>query len=111
MVERPIEEEPSIAETAAPAEAEPAAPKRGRQRKAAAKVEDIDVSRPEEVAAKEAPAPATPARKRRSKKADAAPAVESAPGAEPIPVPAANNDTADEGSGEPRRGWWQKTFG
>ena len=27
-------------------------------------------------------------------------------------VPAANNDTADEiGPDEPRRGWWQRTFG
>ena len=50
MVERPIDEEPAIAETAAPAEAEPAAPKRGRRKKAAAKVGDVEVSVPEEVA-------------------------------------------------------------
>jgi hypothetical protein len=29
-----------------------------------------------------------------------------------IPVPAANNDTAEENPDEPRRsGWWQRTFG
>jgi ribonuclease E len=44
--------------------------------------------------------------------AEAEPAVaETAPAAEPVPVPAASNDEAEEPAGEPRRGWWQKTFG
>ena len=47
-------------------------------------------------------------RKRRTKKAEAE---EAEAAAEPIPVPAANNDEAAEPEGEPRRGWWQKTFG
>jgi len=119
MVERPIDEEPPIADSVPVAEPEPAAPKRGRRKKAVADTEtELAVAEP---APAEAPPAETaeqaaptekPARKRRSKKADAAAAEpEAAPVAEPIPVPAANNDTADE-SGEPRRsGWWQRTFG
>ena len=44
-------------------------------------------------------------------------AKEETPAAEPkadtdAPVPTADNDEADDGSGEgPRRGWWQRTFG
>jgi len=119
MVETPIEDEPAIAETA-PAE-EPK-PKRRRTRKAATEAE-VAVTEPAppeappaESAEQEAP-PAKPARKRRTKAAAPAPEPEAEPEApaaeapEPAPVPAANNDTAEEPSGEPRRGWWQKTFG
>jgi ribonuclease E len=111
MVERPIDEEPPIAETAP---AEEAKPKRRRSKKADAEAE-VAVSEP---APAEAPpaetaeeaAPAKPARKRRAKKdgpalAEAGPAADAA-----VPV-AADNDTAEDGSGEPRRGWWQRTFG
>lgn len=121
MVETPTEDEPAIAETA-PAE-EPK-PKRRRTRKAAAEVE-VAVTEPAppgappaETADQEAP-PAKPARKRRTKAA-AAPAPEpeavaedaAAEAPEPAPVPAANNDTAGDDNGEPRRGgWWQRTFG
>jgi ribonuclease E len=111
MVERPIDEEPPIAETA-PAE-EPK-PKRRRSKKAVA---DAEVAMteptptdapPAKTADQEAPA-VKPARKR---KKTASPADEQAPASEPSHVPAANNDTADEETGgEPRRGWWQKTFG
>ena len=53
-------------------------------------------------AAKAEPAPPEPV---------AEPAGEEA-GSEPVLVPAANNDTLPEKeSGEPRRGWWQRTFG
>ena len=68
-----------------------------------------------------------PARKRRSRKAEATPAPETtetgeqspqsepvpdaAPAADAAPVPAANNDTTEDSTGEPRRGWWQRTFG
>jgi ribonuclease E len=116
MVERPIEAEPPIAETEAVEEVQPAAPKRGRRKKAAVEAE---VTVPEPAPAEAPPAETAeqaataekPARKRRSKKAEAEAAA--APSAdEPIPVPAANNDTAEEADGEPRRsGWWQRTFG
>ena len=112
MVERPIDDEPPIAETA-PAD-EPAAPaKRGRRKKAAPEAE---VTVPEPTPAEAPPAetadqaapPEKAARKGRSKKAQP----ESAPAPEPMAVPAANNDTNGDNSGEPRRsGWWQRTFG
>ena len=108
MVERPIDEETPIAETQ-PAE-EPQPVKRGRRKKAAP---DAEVSAPEPAPAETSPAetaeqspPEKPARKRRSKKADAA-----AADAGPAPVTAANNDMAEDVDGEPRRGWWQRTFG
>ncbi|HEY6048348.1 MAG TPA: ribonuclease E/G [Sphingomicrobium sp.] len=102
MVERPIDEEPPIAETA-PAE-EPK-PKRSRRKKAAAEKLAPPEAPPAETADQAAPA-AKPARKRRGKAA-----AEAAPQPEPAGVPAAaDNDTAAE-SGEPRRGWWQRTFG
>jgi ribonuclease E len=114
MVERPIEDELPIAETA-PAE-EPQ-PKRRRSRKAAAA--EIEVTVPEPTPAEAPPAetaeeerPAPKPRRGRSKKAAAAEAEQVAPAApEPTPPPAANNDTAED-SDEPRRsGWWQRTFG
>jgi ribonuclease E len=114
MVERPIDEEPPIAETAPVEEPQPAAPKRGRRKKAALEPEVTEPAAaeapPAETVDQEA-APEKPARKRRSKKAEAAAEQEAAPVEEPIPVPAANNDIADD-SEEPRRsGWWQRTFG
>jgi ribonuclease E len=112
MVERPVEEEPPIAETEAPTEPQP---KRRRGKKAVAETEVTVVepapaeAPPAETAEQAAPA-AKPARKRRTK---AAAAEAEAPAPEPIPVPTANDDTAeDEDSGQPRRsGWWQRTFG
>jgi ribonuclease E len=113
MVERPVDEEPAIAETQPVEEAKP---KRRRSKKAAAEAE-VAVSEPApaeappaETADQAAP-PAKPARKRRTKAAkDVEEAPEPAP-EESVSVPAANNDTAAEESGEPRRGWWQRTFG
>jgi len=111
MVERPVEEEPSIAETEAAEEPKPAA-KRGRRKKAApdaeiAVTEPAPAEAPPAETADEAAPAEKPARKRRSKKAEA-----EATAPEPLPVPAANNDTADENGDEPRRsGWWQRTFG
>ena len=53
-----------------------------------------------------------PARKRRAKaKTEEQASEPEAPPAEALPLPAANNDTTTEESGEPRRGWWQRTFG
>ena len=111
MVERPIAEEPAIADVEAKEEAkeeaEPAAPaeteapkKRGRK-KAPAKAEPA----PAVVeAVEESPKPAKATRKRRGKIAEET--------AEPAqtPSPAANNDT-DESSEPLRSGWWQRTFG
>jgi len=114
MVERPIDEEPPIAATA-PAE-EPK-PRRARSRKAAAQAA-VAVTEPApadappaETAGEEAP-PAKPARKRRSKAGATADSSEPEPAAaEPAHIPPANNDTVEEEGGEPRRGWWQRTFG
>jgi ribonuclease E len=110
MIERPLAEEPPIAETEAAAEPQP---KRRRGKKAVAEAE-IAVTEPAPVEAPPAETtnqtapPAKPARKRRTKAA----AETEPPAPEPIPVPAANNDTADEDETGPRRsGWWQRTFG
>ena len=123
MVERPIDEEPAIAETQPleEYELEPAPEpkaKRSRSRKAAAKTETAE---PEPASTEAQPAetadqaeqPAKPARKRRSKAVPEPVGAEAeAPPAEPVPRPAANNDTAEAAdSDEPRRGWWQRTFG
>ena len=114
MVERPIDEEPPIAETA-PAE-EPK-PRRRRSKKAAAEAEVALTepapaeAPPAETADQKAP-PAKPTRKRKSKAAAEESPEEQGPAPEPTHTPAANNDTAeDETGGEPRRGWWQRTFG
>jgi ribonuclease E len=112
MVERPIDEEPPIAETAPTEEPEP---KRRRSKKAPATAKvavpepaPTDAS-PAETADQEAPA--KPARKRRAKAAAEATAEEQA-SPDTVTLSAANNDTADDESGDgPRRGWWQRTFG
>jgi ribonuclease E len=118
MIERPIEQEPPIASTEASEEPQPVPAKRGRRRKSAAVAAETELAVPEpappeapeaETADQAAPAK-KPTRKGRSKKAEAAEG-EAAPAAESVPVPAANNDTAEETDGEPRRGWWQRTFG
>ena len=112
MVERPIDEEPPIADVEAPAEPQP----KKRRSRAKAKSEETGETVAEPAPPEAAPAevaeqskPAKPARKSRAKKAkDEAPAPAEA---EPA-VPTADNDEADDGSGEgPRRGWWQRTFG
>jgi ribonuclease E len=114
MVERPIDEEPPIAETEA---AEEPKPKARRRPKAAAARAGITVSEPAPADAPPAEtaeseeAPAKPARKRRTKAA-AEPAPAEAQPKPAEPVLAANNDeAAPDESGEPRRGWWQNTFG
>jgi ribonuclease E len=111
MVERPIDEEPPIAVTEAVEEAKP---KRKRSKKPA---EEAEAAEPEPAPAEAPPAetaedltPTKPARKRRGKKADET-AVEAELAPEPVAPPAASNDTAVETDGEPRRGWWQRTFG
>jgi ribonuclease E len=110
MIERPIEAEPPIAETAPAEEAKPK-PRRRKTAKAVAAETTSAEPAPAEAAPAETAEDATPAkapRKRRAKQA-AEPAEIAA---EPAAMPAANNDTAAEDEmGEPRRGWWQRTFG
>jgi ribonuclease E len=112
MIERPIDEEPPIAETQ-PAEEPAAKPKRRRSKKAEEAeipvAEPAPAEAPPAETADQAAEPAKPARKRRSKKAEAE-AGETAT-EEPVSVPPANNDTAADSGSEPRRGWWQRTFG
>ena len=126
---------------AAEVEAEPVAeeaaakPKRTRRKKAEPEAEaeaEVEV----EVTAEEPAAEAAPAKPKRSRKKAAEPEAEAAavePAAE-LPEPVAENAPAkpkrsrkkagataegpemadaegDEASGEPRRGWWQRTFG
>ena len=109
MVERRLDEEPPIAETEAARSRSPSAAARRRpHRKPRSTVtEPAPADAPPAETADQAAPPAKPARKRRSKAAEAAPAA-----TEPMPVPAANNDTADEDeSGAWAGGWWQRTFG
>ncbi|MES2272032.1 MAG: Rne/Rng family ribonuclease [Pseudomonadota bacterium] len=129
--EAPVEEAP-VEEAVAPSE--PAAaeeapkPKRTRKKKADTAVEAEPVA---EVPVAEAPAPEKPKRTRRkAAAATAEPAVESAavegepdmptalaPAPEPAaPEPVAAEAPAETGEsedsdGNPRRGWWQRTFG
>jgi len=117
MVERPVDEEPPIAETKPLEEPQPAPAKRGRRSKAPATEAEMAV--PEPAPAEAPPAEtadqATPSakvpRKRRSKKGEAAEPESAGAAAEAVALPAANNDTAEDDDGEPRRGWWQRTFG
>jgi ribonuclease E len=111
MVERPIDEEPPIAETQPADEPKPRRRRSKNSVEAEARVAVPEPAQPEAPTeiAEQAESPVKPARKRRGKAAAAEPAVAEA---EAVPVPAANNDTApEEDSSEPRRGWWQKTFG
>jgi len=106
MVERPVDEEPPIAETEP---AEEAKPKKRTRKKAAAAAEPAPPEAPPAETAEDAAPAAKPARKRRTKAEKAA---EEAAEAAPAPPPPANNDSeATDENGEPRRGWWQRTFG
>ncbi len=116
----PAEEAPVAVE--APAEEAPAKPKRTRRKKA-------DVEAEAAPAAVEAPAeeaPAKPKRTRRKKTDTAAeatpeaPAVEAPVAKEAAPAAAAEAEEAPAADGasdassedgQPRRGWWQRTFG
>ncbi|HEX4799632.1 MAG TPA: Rne/Rng family ribonuclease [Sphingomicrobium sp.] len=112
MVEGRIDEEPPIAETEAVEEAKPKR-RRGKKTVAEAEIavlEPAPAEAPPTETAEQAVEPAKPTRKRRSKAKEQAEAVEGP--SEVASVPAANNDTAEESTNEPRRsGWWQRTFG
>jgi len=111
MVERPIDEEPPIAEVEAPAEPQPKKRRSRAKSKSDDSVETAVEPSPIETPSSEVPEetkPAKPVRKSRAKKAKGE---ASAPESEQA-VPTADNDEADDGSGDgPRRGWWQRTFG
>jgi ribonuclease E len=127
--EAPAEAAPAPVAEAEPAP-EPAAeeapkPKRSRRKKAepaaaeaaapAPAVEETVVPEAANDAAPEPVAEDAPKPKRtRRKKADAAPAEDAAPApAKAAAEPAANapDESAEDGDGTPRRGWWQRTFG
>ena len=117
--------EPAAEAVAVEAEPEaPAKPKRARRKKADAAEADAPVAEPvAEVPAveAEAEAPAKPKRTRRKKsdlpeaEASAPTAVVEAPAEEAAPDSPAEATAApaqaDDRSSEPRRGWWQRTFG
>ena len=101
MAERPLAEEPPIAETEAPAEAKPKARRSRKAKPAEAEAAPVK----SEPTAEEEPKP-----KRASRKKAAEPAAKKA--AKAAPVPTADNDLNEgEEGGEARRGWWQRTFG
>ena len=128
----PVEAEAAAAEAApepvaVEAETEaPAKPKRSRRKKVdaaeaepEAPVAEVVAEAPAAAPEAEVEAPAKPKRTRRKKsdspeaEASAATAVEAteSDAAPEAPVAAAASDPVDDKPGEPRRGWWQRTFG
>ncbi|RSV33552.1 ribonuclease E/G [Sphingomonas sp. ABOLE] len=109
-----VEAEAAPAAVEAPAEEAPAKPKRTRRKKA-------DVEAEAAPAAVEVPAEEAPAKPKRTRRKKADVATEAAPEAPAVeaPVaqgvtPAAEEPAAEEATaedGQPRRGWWQRTFG
>ena len=108
-----------VAEEAPVAEEKPKRKRAPRKTKAAAEAEAaaaaVDAAPVAEAAPEPEAEPAKPAPKKRASRAKKAVAAEAAPeaattrDAEPV---AANGDEGEEGpDGEPRRGWWQRTFG
>ncbi|HZG32821.1 MAG TPA: ribonuclease E/G [Sphingopyxis sp.] len=107
---------------AADAEATEVAPAGDAAAEVAAETADVAAEATAEPVAEDAPAEEKPKRKRAPRKTKAAaaeaPATEApaasdeAPAAEAEPVGAgAEAETDDTPDGEPRRGWWQRTFG
>ena len=108
-----------VAEEAPVAEEKPKRKRAPRKTKAAAEAEAaaaaVDAAPVAEAAPEPEAEPAKPAPKKRASRAKKAVAAEAAPeaattrDAEPV---AANGDEGEEGpDSEPRRGWWQRTFG
>ena len=121
----PVEAEATepVAEEAPAAEEKPKRKRAPRKTKAAAAAEAAEAAEaapeavePEPVAETETEAePAKPAPKKRASRAKKAVAAEAAPEAsatrEAEPVAADAEDNGVGPDGEPRRGWWQRTFG
>ena len=123
-----IEAVEAVAEEAPVAEEKPKRKRAPRKTKAAAaaeaaaaEAETVVAEAPVEAAAAEAEAPAAeaepakPAPKKRASRAKKAVAAEAAPEAaatrEAEPVAANGDEEGESPDGEPRRGWWQRTFG
>jgi len=111
MADLPVSEEPTPEEAESAAEERPKARRRPRARKdveetAAAKAAPAPVA-VEAPSADEAPAEMPKRRARAKKTTDNAP-VEPVPAPRSTPAPEASNEDVP---GEPRRGWWQRTFG
>ncbi|KTE16933.1 ribonuclease [Sphingopyxis sp. H115] len=118
-----VEAPEPVAEEAPAAEEKPKRKRAPRKTKAAAAAEAAEASETAEAPAAETPTeeavaepvaeaePAKPAPKKRASRAKKAVAAEAA--AEPATAGEAEPEAAgDEGAdGEPRRGWWQRTFG
>ncbi|MCF2515514.1 Rne/Rng family ribonuclease [Sphingomonas sp. G124] len=111
MADLPVSEEP------APETAEPAAdeqPKTRRRPRARKKVEDTagaeaaPAMAPVEEPAEEIAPAEKPKRRSRAKKEPEVAPIEPTPAPRPAPAPEASNEDVP---GEPRRGWWQRTFG
>ncbi|HET6525322.1 ribonuclease E/G [Sphingopyxis sp.] len=110
-----IEAPEPAAEEAPVAEEKPKRKRAPRKTKAAAEAAAVDAAPVAEATPEPEAEPAKPAPKKRASRAKKAVAAEAAPeaatarDAEPV---AANGDEGEEGpDGEPRRGWWQRTFG
>ena len=103
-IDEPVGQEPSA--PASEAEPQPKPKRGGRRTKAAEPVAAKPEHAPPAGQSEEKP-------KRRTRKAKAAEATPAnAPQApESAPTPNADNDSAADQEGEPRRGWWQRTFG
>ncbi|HEV7312184.1 ribonuclease E/G [Sphingopyxis sp.] len=123
-----VEAVEAVAEEAPVAEEKPKRKRAPRKTKAAAaaeaaaaEAETVVAEAPVEAAAAEAEAPAAeaepakPAPKKRASRAKKAVAAEAAPEAaatrEAEPVAANGDEEGESPDGEPRRGWWQRTFG
>ena len=115
MADLPVSEEPAPAEAGPETEEKPKTRRRPRARKTADVVEEVAPAPTAEPPAQELaaiePEPAAeekPKRKSRAKKkAEDAP-VEPKPASNAPVTPEASNEDVP---GEPRRGWWQRTFG
>ena len=110
MADLPISEEPPVGETEPAAEEKPKARRRPRARKTAEPVKESVEPTPEPEAAVAEPSEEKPKRRSRAKNADQPAAVE-APAPAPQPPEPSNDAAEEEDNGEPRRGWWQRTFG
>ena len=110
-----VEAEAAAAAVEAPAEEAPAKPKRTRRKKA-----DVEAEAAAPVVA--APAEEAPAKPKRTRRKKTDTVAEAAPEAPAIEAPAAQDATPDATEapaaedaateeGQPRRGWWQRTFG
>ncbi len=125
-----VEAVEAVAEEAPVAEEKPKRKRAPRKTKAAAaaeaaaaEAETVAAEAPVEAAVAEPEAPATepeaepakPAPKKRASRAKKAVAAEAAPEAaatrEAEPVAANGDEEGESPDGEPRRGWWQRTFG